>query len=110
MNLFLPWKIQIKAQIQFLLVEKLDPGRKCKKLLVYWIIYLPVPYTSVIIQDTGLWGIYFVTDAYNQENMIFNIAEEWMRLCTSVTDFEVTMGNTYWDPDSHVNPTFCFGR
>jgi hypothetical protein len=40
-------------------------------------------------QDTGLWGIYFVTDAYNQENMVFNIAQEWMRLCTSVTDFEV---------------------
>lgn len=40
-------------------------------------------------KDTGLWGIYFVTDAYNQENMVFNIAQEWMRLCTSVTDFEV---------------------
>jgi hypothetical protein len=43
----------------------------------------------VMSQDTGLWGIYFVTDAYNQENMVFNIAQEWMRLCTSVTDFEV---------------------
>jgi hypothetical protein len=41
------------------------------------------------MQDTGLWGIYFVTDAVNQENMIFNIAEEWMRLCNTVTDFEV---------------------
>ena len=24
-------------------------------------------------KDTGLWGIYFVTDKLNQENMIFNI-------------------------------------
>jgi len=40
-------------------------------------------------KDTGLWGIYFVTDAMNQENMIFNIQNEWMRLATSVTDFEV---------------------
>merc|ERR1719290_696628 len=40
-------------------------------------------------KDTGLWGIYFVTDALNQADMVFNIQNEWMRLATSVTDFEV---------------------
>lgn len=40
-------------------------------------------------KDTGLWGIYFVTDIDNQQNMIFNIQQEWMRMCTSITDFEV---------------------
>jgi len=40
-------------------------------------------------KDTGLWGIYFVTDKMNQENMVYNIQHEWMRLATSVTDFEV---------------------
>jgi len=40
-------------------------------------------------KDTGLWGIYFVTDAMNQENMVYNIQNEWMRLATGVTDFEV---------------------
>ncbi|XP_023333870.1 mitochondrial-processing peptidase subunit beta [Eurytemora carolleeae] len=40
-------------------------------------------------KDTGLWGIYFVTDSVNQENMIYNISHEWMRLCNNVTDFEV---------------------
>jgi processing peptidase subunit beta len=40
-------------------------------------------------KDTGLWGIYFVTDAVNQENMIYNISHEWMRLCNNVTEFEV---------------------
>jgi len=40
-------------------------------------------------KDTGLWGIYFVTDSLHQEDMIFHISQEWMRLCTSVTDFEV---------------------
>jgi len=40
-------------------------------------------------KDTGLWGIYFVTDSQNQENMVFNIQHEWMRLATSVTEFEV---------------------
>ena len=42
-----------------------------------------------ILQDTGLWGIYFVTDAYNQETMVFNISQEWMRLCNTISDFEV---------------------
>lgn len=40
-------------------------------------------------KDTGLWGIYFVTDKMNQENMIYNIQMEWMRMCTGITDFEV---------------------
>jgi len=40
-------------------------------------------------KDTGLWGIYFVTDALNQDNMVYNIQNEWMRICTTVTDFEV---------------------
>merc|ERR1712038_2060470 len=40
-------------------------------------------------KDTGLWGVYFVTDKLNQESMMFNIQHEWMRLATSVTDFEV---------------------
>lgn len=44
---------------------------------------------SKISQDTGLWGVYFVTDRMKQDDMIFNIQNEWMRLCTSITDFEV---------------------
>jgi len=40
-------------------------------------------------KDTGLWGIYFVTDSLRQEQMVFNIQQEWMRLATSVTDFDV---------------------
>jgi len=40
-------------------------------------------------KDTGLWGIYFVTEALKQDQMVFNIQQEWMRLATSVTDFEV---------------------
>merc|ERR1712037_867315 len=40
-------------------------------------------------KDTGLWGVYFVCDKLNLENMIYNIQMEWMRLCTTVSDFEV---------------------
>merc|ERR1712038_704112 len=40
-------------------------------------------------KDTGLWGVYFVTDSMNQDNMVYNIQNEWMRICTTVTDFEV---------------------
>ena len=48
-----------------------------------------INFDNMIFQDTGLWGVYFVTDKMNQENMIFNIQQEWMRMCTGITDFEV---------------------
>ncbi|XP_050413622.1 mitochondrial-processing peptidase subunit beta [Patella vulgata] len=37
--------------------------------------------------DTGLWGCYFVSDKLHIEEMCYYIQQEWMRLCTSVTDF-----------------------
>nr|CAH7741199.1 unnamed protein product [Callosobruchus chinensis] len=40
-------------------------------------------------KDTGLWGIYFVSDPLKIDDMIFNIQGEFMRLCTSVTEAEV---------------------
>ncbi|KFB40497.1 AGAP000935-PA-like protein [Anopheles sinensis] len=39
--------------------------------------------------DTGLWGIYFVCDPLMCEDMLFNVQQEWMRLCTMVTEGEV---------------------
>merc|ERR1711976_794070 len=39
--------------------------------------------------DTGLWGIYFVCEPMQIDDMVFNIQDEWMRICSSVTDFEV---------------------
>lgn len=40
-------------------------------------------------KDTGLWGIYWVCDPLQCEDMLFNVQTEWMRLCTMVTDAEV---------------------
>uniref|UniRef100_A0AAG5DAM5 Mitochondrial-processing peptidase subunit beta n=1 Tax=Anopheles atroparvus TaxID=41427 RepID=A0AAG5DAM5_ANOAO len=40
-------------------------------------------------RDTGLWGIYFECDPLMCEDMLFNVQNEWMRLCTMVTDGEV---------------------
>lgn len=40
-------------------------------------------------KDTGLWGVYFVTDKMGLETMIRAICYQWMRICTSATDFEV---------------------
>jgi processing peptidase subunit beta len=39
--------------------------------------------------DTGLWGIYFVSESESIEDMLYNVQGEWMRLCSSVTEFEV---------------------
>ncbi|KAG8182104.1 hypothetical protein JTE90_018375 [Oedothorax gibbosus] len=41
-------------------------------------------------KDTGLWGIYLVSDAKTLNEMIKTVQEEWHRLCTSVTEDEVT--------------------
>lgn len=40
-------------------------------------------------KDTGLWGIYFVCDPPKCEDMLYNVQQEWMRLCTMVTKNEV---------------------
>ncbi|KPI91779.1 Mitochondrial-processing peptidase subunit beta [Papilio xuthus] len=40
-------------------------------------------------KDTGLWGIYFVGEPLQLEDMLYNIQKEWMKLCTSVTEGEV---------------------
>ncbi|XP_049547852.1 mitochondrial-processing peptidase subunit beta-like isoform X1 [Anopheles darlingi] len=40
-------------------------------------------------KDTGLWGIYFVCDPLQCEDMLFNVQNEWMRLCTMITESEV---------------------
>ncbi|KAK9874438.1 hypothetical protein WA026_002778 [Henosepilachna vigintioctopunctata] len=40
-------------------------------------------------KDTGLWGVYFVSDHLKIEDMMFNIQQEFMRLCTTVSEGEV---------------------
>ncbi|XP_075992933.1 ubiquinol-cytochrome c reductase core protein 1 [Anticarsia gemmatalis] len=40
-------------------------------------------------KDTGLWGIYFVAEGLQLDDMVHNIQGEWMKLCTSVTEGEV---------------------
>ncbi|ESO91311.1 hypothetical protein LOTGIDRAFT_105568 [Lottia gigantea] len=39
--------------------------------------------------DTGLWGAYFITDRFNIRDTLHAVQQEWMRLCTQVTDVEV---------------------
>lgn len=40
-------------------------------------------------KDTGLWGIYVVSDSKTLNDMILCVQDEWKRLCTSVTEEEV---------------------
>jgi processing peptidase subunit beta len=39
--------------------------------------------------DTGLWGCYFVCDKMQIDEMMWQVQDEWMRLCSVVTDQEV---------------------
>jgi len=40
--------------------------------------------------DTGLWGVYFVTDKLKIDDFLIVLQNEWIKLCTSVTESEVT--------------------
>ncbi|KAJ8686290.1 hypothetical protein QAD02_022084 [Eretmocerus hayati] len=40
-------------------------------------------------KDTGLWGVYFVCEPMQIEDMVWNIQQEWMKICTSVTEKDV---------------------
>lgn len=40
-------------------------------------------------KDTGLWGIYFVCDPMKCNQMMYNVQNEWMRLCTIMPDSEI---------------------
>ncbi|GAB6028112.1 hypothetical protein CHUAL_002330 [Chamberlinius hualienensis] len=40
-------------------------------------------------KDTGLWGIYYVCEGMKCKEMLKAIQAEWMRICNSVTEFEV---------------------
>lgn len=39
--------------------------------------------------DTSLWGIFFVCDRWKIEDMTYAVQQEWMHVCTSVTEAEV---------------------
>jgi len=40
--------------------------------------------------DTGLWGVYFVTDKNKIDDFMMALQDEWIKLCTQVTESEVT--------------------
>merc|ERR1719219_955073 len=40
-------------------------------------------------KDTGLWGVYYVADRTNIEEFWYDVRDEWLRLCSRVSDFEV---------------------
>lgn len=40
-------------------------------------------------KDTGLWGIYFVAEPLQLDDMVYNLQKEWMKLCTAVTEGDV---------------------
>jgi processing peptidase subunit beta len=39
--------------------------------------------------DTGLWGMYMISDKMTIDDLMFNVQNEWMRICNNLSDFEV---------------------
>lgn len=44
---------------------------------------------NIVYKDTGLWGVQFMTQSLKLEDMLYTIQDEWMRLCTIITDKEL---------------------
>jgi len=44
--------------------------------------------------DTGLWGAYAVCDGLTVEDFVYELQQEWMHLCTGVSDGEVARART----------------
>lgn len=47
---------------------------------------------NISYSETGLLGAHSVCDAMSIDDMIFFLQGQWMRLCTSATESEVTRG------------------
>ncbi|MES1905075.1 MAG: hypothetical protein MHPSP_001616, partial [Paramarteilia canceri] len=43
-------------------------------------------------KDTGLWGIYFITERLKVEKMVQHVAREWSRLSSSISENELKRG------------------
>ncbi|CAH2218047.1 jg26521 [Pararge aegeria aegeria] len=54
-------------------------SKLCEKFESFYIAY----------QDTGLWGIYFVGDRMGLDDMIANIQDQWMQMCTTVGNSDI---------------------
>ncbi|CAH1164705.1 unnamed protein product [Phaedon cochleariae] len=53
-------------------------------------------------KDTGLWGVYFVSDPLTIDDMMFQIQQEFMRLCNSVTEGEVERAKALLIPNTFL--------
>ncbi|XP_058797790.1 mitochondrial-processing peptidase subunit beta [Phymastichus coffea] len=40
-------------------------------------------------KDTGLWGVYFICEPMQIEDMVWNIQQEWMKICTNLREKDV---------------------
>ncbi|VVC86163.1 unnamed protein product [Leptidea sinapis] len=43
-------------------------------------------------RDVGLWGIYFLSARMSVEDMVYNVYNEWMKLCNIITVNEIARG------------------
>lgn len=40
-------------------------------------------------KDTGLWGVTFIAESLKIEDFLYNIQDQWMKLCVTVSDGEI---------------------
>jgi len=63
---------------------------------------------NTLYTDTGLWGVYFVSTNEHCFNASVRVQDEMIRLCTNLTEFEVTRAkNTLLTKTSSMSEKQC---
>lgn len=61
------------------LIQNIYKEKRCHSFEAFHTLY----------RDSGLWGIYFVMNGMVLDDFMFNLQNEWMRLCISITETEL---------------------
>ncbi|KAG8193465.1 hypothetical protein JTE90_023717 [Oedothorax gibbosus] len=61
------------------LIHNIHKEKRCHSFETFHTVY----------RDTGLWGCYFVMDGLVLDDFMWNMQNEWMRLCVSITETDL---------------------
>ncbi|XP_063837648.1 cytochrome b-c1 complex subunit 1, mitochondrial-like [Ostrinia nubilalis] len=64
---------------------------------------------NINYKDTGLWGVQFMASSLQLEDMLYAVQDQWMRLCTMVTDSEVERAKRELKTQLLSNTESCTG-
>lgn len=71
---------------------------------------------NIMYKDTGLFGVHFISAALDQEDMLFNVQQQFVRLCTCISDGDLERAkyeiksNILYKGEKNADTCFYIGR